>query len=419
MDEKSFTAIVNHIDSYRNEVLRLQQGLTAIPALGPESGGDGETEKSAVIESFLNELQLDSIEIINAPDSRVSSGLRPNIIAVRKGNHSDRTVWIMSHMDVVPAGDRSSWDTDPFTAVEKDGKIYGRGTEDNQQGLISSFLALKAFNDAGITPEYSVGLAIVADEENGSKFGIKYLLEQRPEIFGPQDLIIIPDAGDAKGVEIEVAEKSILWVKISVEGKMTHGSTPERGINAHKAGAHLIVRLEDLYTVYNRSEKLYDPPISTFEPTKKELNVENINTIPGLDVCYLDCRILPDYDLDEVKNTIRTYSDEIEERFGVRIALEYPQEEPAPPPTPADTPAAEAIKKAVKTVTGRDAFTLGIGGGTVAACFRKEGLPAVCWCTLDDTLHAPNEYSDISNTLTDAKVFAHIFLQEQEGSTTR
>ncbi|MBN2415851.1 M20 family metallo-hydrolase [bacterium] len=412
MDEKTFSVIADRIDSYRDTVLPLQQGLTAIPALGPESGGDGEAEKSVYIESLLAELQWDSLEIIKAPDSRVSSGFRPNIIALRKGRRPGKTVWIMSHMDVVPAGDRSLWDTDPFTAVEKDGKIYGRGTEDNQQGLISSFLALKAFSDTGITPEYSVGLAIVADEENGSHFGIKYLLEQRPDIFSEHDIIIIPDAGDSEGVAIEVAEKSILWTKITVKGKMTHGSTPEKGINAHRAGAHLIVRLDSLYGLFDRREALYDPPVSTFEPTKKELNVENINTIPGLDVFCLDCRILPVYDLEEIKRAIRSCSDDIEKQFGVTVTIEYPQEESAPPPTPADTPAAEAIKKAVKSVTGRDAFTLGIGGGTVAACFRKEGLPAVCWCTLDDTLHGPNEYSDIANTLADAKVFAHIFLQE-------
>ena len=127
---------------------------------------------------------------------------------------------------------------------------------------------------------------------------------------------------------------------------------------------------------------------------------------------YYDCRILPDYSLEEIKNQIRSISDEIQNQFGVTVNISYPQEETAPTPTAPDTPAALAIKKAVKQIYKRDAKTIGIGGGTVAAFFRRAGLPAVCWCTVDDTLHAPNEYCKIENVINDAKIFAHIFLQK-------
>ena len=49
------------------------------------------------------------------------------------GADDSRRVWIMTHMDVVPPGDLNKWETDPWTAVEKDGRVYGRGVEDNQQ----------------------------------------------------------------------------------------------------------------------------------------------------------------------------------------------------------------------------------------------------------------------------------------------
>jgi succinyl-diaminopimelate desuccinylase len=70
-----------------------------------------------------------------------------------------------------------------------------------------------------------------------------------------------------------------------------------------------------------------------------------------------------------------------------------------------------AVKNAVKEITGKEARAIGIGGGTVAACFREKKLPAVCWTNLDETLHQPNEYSKIDNIVTDARVFAHIFMQ--------
>jgi succinyl-diaminopimelate desuccinylase len=404
--------ILQTIKSYRDEVIRIQTELTAIPALGPENGGEGEARKAAYIKKLLDELKYDSIAEINAPDDRVPDKFRPNMIVKFKGKSDEHTVWIMSHMDIVPPGDLGLWNTDPYKVVEKKGLLYGRGTEDNQQGFVSSYLALKALRENNIQPEVDVGLAIVSDEEMGSGYGIDYVLSKKKEIFRSQDLIVIPDAGNEDGTMIETAEKSICWVKCETKGKQTHGSTPERGINAHNAAAHFIVRMNELYQRYDKNDPLFDPPISTFEPTKKENNVPNVNTIPGDDVIYFDCRILPDYDVDDFKKQIRAWADEIEKKFGVTMTFSYPQDMKAPPSTPVDAPVVEALKRAVKDIMGKEAKTMGIGGGTVAAYFRQVGLPAVCWATIDDTAHEPNEYCRIDNVLNDACVFAHLFTQE-------
>ena len=412
MNADRFKRIADIIDQYSDEVIDIQKRITAVPALSSVNGGQGEYEKAKIIQSILETLDFDSLENIAAPDDTVESGQRPNLIFRWKGESSDKTIWIMAHMDVVPPGEREEWDSDPYEVMVKDGKIYGRGTEDNQQAIVSAILAVKALQQEGAMPAYDIGLAFVADEETGSTFGIKHVIKEQPDLFKPHDLIFIPDAGDAEGIEIEVAEKSIIWIKVTTKGKMTHGSTPASGANAHKAGAHLIVKMEELYSIFDKNDPLYNPPISTFEPTQKEANVPNINTIPGQDVFYFDCRVLPDYDLADVKKQIRVWVDEIEKQFGVSVDISYPQEETAPKATPADAPAAEALKLAIKSVTGKTGKAIGIGGGTVAAVFRHAGLPAVCWCTLDDTLHAPNEYCKIDNALSDAKVFAHIFLQK-------
>jgi succinyl-diaminopimelate desuccinylase len=318
----------------------------------------------------------------------------------------------MAHLDVVPEGDRSKWDTDPFTAVVKDGRIYGRGTEDNNQGLVSGVTALRAFLEEGIQPEYDLGLVMVADEETGSTFGLQYLVEHHADLFGKKDLIIVPDAGEPDGSMIEVAEKSIVWVKVKTQGKQVHASMPDRGINAFKAASNFAVKLEELYSVYDKNDPVFDPPVSTFEPTKKEANVPNVNTIPGDDVFYLDCRILPDYSIKEVMQTIRAMADEVEKQFHVKIELSTEQEEQAAPATPVDAPVVTALKKAVKDVYRIDAKPMGIGGGTVAAIFRRAGFHAAVWSTLDDLAHQPNEYCIISNMMNDAKVFAHVCLQK-------
>ncbi len=409
--ETEFESICRRIQTLEPEMVAFQKALTAIPALGPENGGQGEWERALFLRKTLTEFGVQDIEQIDVPDPRVESGKRPNLIARIPGKSSEKTIWILTHMDVVPEGDRTLWKTDPWQAVVQEGKIFGRGTEDNQQGLTSSLFTLKAFLDEGIQPAYPLALVFVADEETGSEYGLKYLLEHHGQLFSPQDVILVPDAGESDSTMIEVAEKSILWLRFTTHGKQCHASLPDQGINAFRAGAHLVVALGELYQQFRRQNSLYEPPISTFEPTKKEPNVGNINTIPGKDVFYLDCRILPEYSVSEVMGQIKKICRQVEERFRVTIEVEPVQIVEAPPPTPADAEVVERLKRAVKAVYGVQARPMGIGGGTVAAVFRQAGLPVAVWSTLDDVCHQPNEYAVIEHMVRDACVFAHVCLQ--------
>lgn len=393
-------------------MVEMQFHLTSIPALSPENGGEGEYEKSRLLYSFLKETGISCIEEINAPDPRVPSGCRPNILATLPGNNLGRTVWILTHMDIVPPGDLTAWTRDPYQGYVKDGKVFGRGTEDNQQDLVASLFAAKAFLDEGIVPEANIGLAFVADEETSSQAGLAYVLADPKSPFLKSDLIVVPDAGDEKGSSIEVAEKSILWLKITTVGQQCHASKPSLGKNAFLAASHLVVRLQDLSQVFGVVDQLYDPPISTFQPTKKESNVPNINTIPGQDVFYLDCRVLPDYSLEEVIAAIRSMAEEIEHRFAVTVGIEPVQYLQAPPPTPVEAPVVLALKRAIADVYKVSSSPAGIGGGTVAAYFRRRGYQAAVWCKVAQTAHQPDEYCTIENMVGNAKVFAHLFLQK-------
>lgn len=402
--------VLNLIDNYRDAVIEWQKNLVSIKALGPENGGFGEIEKAQYVKSVLEEIGFDDIKQIDAPDDRVPSGIRPNLIALLKGKDQSRTLWIMAHMDVVPEGDVQKWHSDPFVLKVDGDKLFGRGVEDNHQGLVSGLLAAKFLKEAGIMPNVNLGLAIVADEETGSGYGLDYLLKTHRQMFKEEDLIIVPDAGDASGRTIEVSEKSILWVKFVTTGKQCHASTPQFGVNAHRAAAHLVVELDKLHELFPASDAVYDTPTSTFEPTKKESNVPNINTIPGDDVFYLDCRILPEYSLADVEQAIRSMVDKISNEFNVTIDMSFPQKEEAAPPTSSDAPVARLLSEAIRAVKKQDAQIIGIGGGTVAALFRRAGIPAVVWSTLEDTCHQPNEVSLISSTLSDAKVIAACLL---------
>jgi len=410
--DPQFNTITETISSLEAEMIAFQQAITAIPALCPTSGGEGEWDKAMYIREYLTKHGVANIQQIDAPDPAAKNGVRPNLIARIPGESNAKTIWLMAHTDVVPEGDVGLWDSDPWQAIVKDGKIYGRGTEDNQQGVTSSVFVLRAFIDARIKPRYDVAVILAADEETGSALGLEYLLEHHREMFSDNDIIVVPDAGEPDSTMIEVAEKSILWLKFTTEGKQCHASTPDAGVNAFRAASELVVNLDALHSDFAVRDEVFNPPISTFQPTKKEANVGNVNTIPGQDVFYLDCRILPTIAPDKVLEQCRKYADAISEQHGVKVSIDIEQRADAAPATPANATVVELLKRGIKQVYGVDATAQGIGGGTVAAVFRAAGLHAAVWSTLDDMCHQPNEYCVIDHMVNDTKVFAHLCLED-------
>lgn len=405
--------VLTTIDACREDLISLQRSLVSIPALGPTNGGDGEKSKADWLTQYLDQYAGITVQTIQAPDKRVSCGYRPSLVIRRPGT-SGTTLWLIAHTDVVPTGDLTLWDSDPFTLRVDGDTIYGRGVEDNHQGMVSALMTLRALEQHQAETDLGLGILLVADEETGNALGIEYILREHPDIFHPDDLVIIPDFGAPDGSAIEVAEKSVFWLKFTVQGKQCHASTPDAGVNTLVASSALVLALDRLNTIFDLEDPLFDPPRSTFVPTKKEANVPNINTIPGQDVFYLDSRVLPDYPLSDIEAEIRAICDDVEKEHGVAIAFSTVVREQAAPGTPTDCPAVLRLLSALtveRTITPK---IIGIGGGTVAASFRKRGLPAVCWSTLHHAAHQPNEFSSISSTIADARVFARMLFGTQE-----
>ncbi len=378
--------------------------LTAIIALGPTNGGQGEAEKAEVVAGWLEDLGLE-LERVDAPDPRVESGIRPNLVARLPGGPGPRR-WVLSHLDVVPAGSRELWTSDPWQLRVEGDRLYGRGTLDDHAGLLSSLYGLRALRELGIEPPGPAGLIMVSDEETGSEFGLNHLLEHRPDLFSKQDLLVVPDGGTPDASRIMVAEKSILWLKVEVSGRQVHGSTPDQGVNALYAAARMMVATREMKERFPDQDPIYIPPPSTFEPTRKEAGVENINTIPGQDVFYIDCRVLPHIPLEEVEAAFQERFRDIATQEGARVKITPVQRLQAPTPTPAQAPVVQALGRAIERVRGIQARPGGLGGGTVAAHFRQKGLPAVVWSTWLDTPHMPDEYCHFSDLVKDAQVFA-------------
>ncbi len=405
-------SLLRRLEGKRQTVIDLQRRLVAVPALGPDNEGQGEWAKAQLAKAMLAEMGLGVDKDMHAPDSRVPDGLRPNFTSVIPGKDTSKTLWVISHLDIVPPGDLSLWESDPYVLRVEGDQLYGRGTEDNNQAAVSSLILAHSILEEGVTPPINFGMLFVADEETASKFGLEYVIKQHADYFRPGDLFLVPDFGGPDSSKMEVAEKSIFWLKITVFGKQCHASTPEQGNNTLVAASDLVLRIRELYDIFDARDEMFNPPISTFEPTKKEANVENVNTVPGKDVFYVDCRVLPCYPLAQVMDKIREMGRQVEAKYGVRIEYQDVQREDAAPPTSPSSEVVMRLGAAIRRIYGAEPKPTGIGGGTVAAVLRRAGHPAVVWSTLNHNAHQPNEHSSITFTIGDAKVMAAMLWPE-------
>jgi succinyl-diaminopimelate desuccinylase len=162
--------------------------------------------------------------------------------------------------------------------------------------------------------------------------------------------------------------------------------------------------MNDLYKAFPQSDSLYRPAVSTFVPSKKDSNVENINTMPGLDVFYVDCRILPEVDVDEVLRKAEILAKEAVKPYNAGVRIETVYSDKAPAPTAVDAPVVQRLSRSLKKLRNIDPKPIGVGGRTVAAFLRAEGIPAAGWATASGSAHMPNEKSSIEDTLSDAKI---------------
>lgn len=417
--------LVRVVESFRDEMVNTLMKLIEVPAIGPDNGGEGELDKALRLHEVIRGWPFDKVERVNVPDQRAKGGVRPNILAYYYGEAGAESprLWILTHLDVVPPGDLSQWIiTEPFKPLVRDGRIYGRGSEDNGQSMVASLYAVKALMSLRVRPKRTVVLAFVSDEETGSRYGLGWLVKERPELFGKDDLVLVPDAGNSEGTFIEVAEKSILWFRVRVMGKQVHASMPHLGFNPNKVLPEYVTSLSRvLYEKYSLRDELYDPPVSTFEPTVWRSTSNAPNIIPGECEVVFDCRVLPNYSLDEVLHDAENVGKELESRYSKLVGgeklpvikVEVVERLEAPPPTPPNSLIVKLLARAIKELRRKEPKIGGIGGGTFAAYFRRLGIPAVVWSTIDETAHQPNEYSRIDNMVEDSKVMAALTILEE------
>jgi succinyl-diaminopimelate desuccinylase len=209
-----------------------------------------------------------------------------------------------------------------------------------------------------------------------------------------------------------VAEKSLLWLRFDVVGKSVHGSTPHKGVNALRASARFMTDLMDvLERRFPEEDSMFNPPFSTFEPTKCSSTVDNVNTIPGAHSFCMDMRLLPSVDIDAVVKVAEETAKRHSLAGGASITVTEIQRNLSGRPSSTSSKGFDALLKAVEKVTGTSPVASGTGAATCANFFRLAGLDAYGWQFGGGTLHGPNEYVTLENLMTDCKVFTALYYE--------
>ena len=161
------------------------ESLVRIPGIAFDGFDHAQVDRSAeAVAELLRGAGLPDVRIVRA-------GGQPAVIGRRPAPPGAPTVLLYAHHDVQPIGDRTAWLSEPFEPVERDGRLFGRGSADDKAGIMAHIAALRAFGD-----ELPVGLVlfIEGEEEFGSESLEELLLQYRSELAA--DVIVIADSGN-------------------------------------------------------------------------------------------------------------------------------------------------------------------------------------------------------------------------------
>ena len=185
------------IDSTFDRTLARLKELVAIPGIAWPSFERAPLERSAeAVAELLRAAGLDPVQVLGCPKEDGTPG-GPAVVARRPAAEGKPTILLYAHHDVQPAGDEALWETQPFTAVEKDGRLYGRGAADDKAGIMAHIAAYAAVSEVlGDALGLGVTFFFEGEEEAGSPT-FRPFLEAHRELLRA-DVIVVADSSNWK-----------------------------------------------------------------------------------------------------------------------------------------------------------------------------------------------------------------------------
>jgi succinyl-diaminopimelate desuccinylase len=383
------------LERYEEEIARLTERLVAIDTTNPP--GRGYAACAELLEETLGELGLPgTMRRVDLP------GRDPRFCLRAEWGMGARALYLHGHYDVVPAQSPSQ-----FSPRRSDGRIAGRGSADMKSGLAAMIYAVVALRDAGFEPDGRVVLQLVPDEEDGSRGGSRWLLENH--LLAGEGAIGMLTPEPTSGV-VWNASRGAITQRVTVGGRESHVGLLHAGDNAFERMLDVAAAFRELRdeVAEHRTGHAIDPP----EAARSILLLGGVassgsgfNVVPAAASFTLDRRPNPEEDLDAERERLAALID----RFrgdGYSIEVETLQEAFSSS-SPEDGPLATALAESVAAVEGaRPAFEL-CPGVLETRWYARLGIPGYAYGPgLLEVAHGSDEYVEIAAVVRCAEVYA-------------
>jgi len=371
--------------------IRLLRELVAVNSVNPTlvPGAPGEQQIADLVAAHLRRSGLDvSVEAV-APG-------RPNVVGVLEGRAKGRTLMFCGHTDTVGVAGM----TDPFTPLERDGRLYGRGAQDMKGGVAAMMAAAAAVAAAGGLASGRLIVAAVVDEEHSS-IGADALVKT-----WRADAAVVTEPTD---LAIAVGHKGFAWVEIVVEGRAAHGSRPAEGEDAILRLGRVLTRLEALDVTLQARRP--HPLVGTGSLHASFIEGgRELSSYPDRATLQMERRTLPSEPestaLEEVRQILETLRREDTTFRGSATAMfSRPAYE-----VPANHPLPQALSAALTLVGGQPRIA-GASFWTDAAVLGHADIPSILFGPGGAGLHSTEEYVTVADIVTCRDALAELVRQ--------
>ncbi len=361
-------------DTLRHELTQLTCDLVAIESTSDRL--DRVAEAVAYVEQYARRTSAARVE-------RIDHEGVANLVVTLRDTRSPAVV-LNAHLDVVPGRPGQFW------PEVRDGRIYGRGTQDMKG---SAAVLMRLMRDLAALPEPpDVGFQFVGDEEIGGFNGTGYLLEQgwRCDFF---------IAAEPTDLQICFQQKGGMWVDVTIPGQPAHGSRPWDGRNPIAALRDGLIVLERHYPTPDEAAW-----VTTVVPTIVS-GGEASNRLPEAVQLTLDIRHVPE---EQPESVLRALQDAFPTS---KIALARP---PGPPlDTPPDNVHVQHLQGVIRAVTEEEGKLYREHYASDARFYSDVGIAAVCFGPIGAGLHSDEEWVEIESLETTYHILRR--LAEQPG----
>lgn len=401
--EKSEAKVLSFIN--RDEIIEFMQEL--IRAKSDYPPGDTRQVAETCVKK-LKEYDVETETLIAPPEVKsinkdgVENYTMPSVIAKIEGTGEGPTLLLNAHIDTVQAGDISAWKHDPFAGVIEDGYIYGRGAGDDKGSVLAQIIATTAIKRTGIPLRGTLMVNPVADEEASSYRGVKWLCDYG---YLNPDMVII---GEQTDNEIACAERAIVYFRVTIKGKASHGAMPWMGNNATVRMAEFINLVnQELIPEVQKVRHPYLPP-TTISTTKIEGGIKT-NIIPELCTLDIDCRMVPGITEEFVLRRLNELLEKLSksgQEFKWKVEVVYTEGGIATDTSP-DSPLIKTLLNVAEEIKGKPVKPTGYKQASDGRVFAKRGIPIAIFGPGDPSLgHSPNERVSIDQLVEASKILA-------------